>query len=155
MWAHGERCGRGSVVVRFVKELPENCAYYASVARKTGLSLCVLSRNSSVASFPFFPRCFILGGFVLYSSSENGTLLLLGEWKRTAGILLLKSHSSISRARIHRPPHGMDLKSGPCSSFIQSFMPALSPQAFAYFLDKTLGLCCLRCRRNLNDVRFF
>ena len=39
--------------------------------------------------------------------------------------------------------------------FMQGFMPALSPQAFAYFLDKTLGLCCLRCRRNLNDVRFF
>ena len=42
--------------------------------RKQGLCLgvlCVLSRNSSVASFPFFPRCFILGGFVLYSSSEN------------------------------------------------------------------------------------
>ena len=39
--------------------------------------------------------------------------------------------------------------------FMQGFMPALYPQAFAYFLEKPLCLCCLRCRRNLSDVRFF
>ena len=95
--------------------------------RKQGLCLgvlCVLSRNSSVASFPFFPRCFILGGFVLYSSSENGTLLLLGEWKRTAGILLLTpSHRSISQARIQPPLHGLISPDAALLSFLGKIPP--------------------------------
>ena len=135
------------------------CGHMARGAGEV-LLLCVLSRNS------------------------RKTVLTMRLWPRKQGYhcawcqgTRLWHHFPSSRAA----SNWVDLKSGPPSfiqsfmpflyslslslslpvntsllfSFMQGFMPALSPQAFAYFLEQPLCLCCLRCWRNLNDVRFF